>query len=225
MVALMEIGGTTVFQEGKAILFQAGMAIDCDGAPNAYGPQGSKALDYLANAGHPGKWWGIETDTGKPEGSPIKQGAADPCPGFYVSSTSLVDKYYGRSNPRRYVDSTKVPYIALPKVFLNAEDWKVKIGDLAMVVPRNGTGPMSAAIFADVGPKGKLGECSVCLADRVGVPSSPKNGGTKDLFSYVLFPGSGKGQGIIPAVDEIVMKALQLFNDFGGLNQLTKVFP
>jgi hypothetical protein len=40
------------------------LAIDCDGHPQAYHPDGSPpGVDYLANAGSPGNWWGIATDS------------------------------------------------------------------------------------------------------------------------------------------------------------------
>ncbi|NCU92315.1 MAG: hypothetical protein EBV44_10280 [Synechococcaceae bacterium WB7_1B_046] len=64
--------------------FTAGMRIDADGANGhdgsgraayADGKTGTQPLDYLANAGKPGNWWGIVVD-GK--GVPIKQAATDP---------------------------------------------------------------------------------------------------------------------------------------------------
>jgi hypothetical protein len=49
-----------------AFYYSSGLNIDADGAPNAYSPNDT-GIDYLANAGSPGNWWGIATDgSGKP---------------------------------------------------------------------------------------------------------------------------------------------------------------
>ena len=52
-----------------AIVFEAGLAIDADGAPNAYGPHG-RGLDRLANARRDGRWVSIATDK---RGRPLLQ--------------------------------------------------------------------------------------------------------------------------------------------------------
>ena len=70
----------------------ASMTIDVDGAPTAYGPDDSSALDYELNAhqgGPPRKSKRIvgyltRNDDGR---TPIVQGADDPFPGFYISTT------------------------------------------------------------------------------------------------------------------------------------------
>src|SRR4051794_29540973 len=58
------------------------LAIDVDGAPNAYGPDDSKALDYKLNArvgAKPtGKIVGYRTKTVGGKQVPIVQGSADP---------------------------------------------------------------------------------------------------------------------------------------------------
>ena len=172
-----------------AILYRAKMSIDADGCPRAYGPNNS-GLDWTANAGYPGNWWGIVTDG---NGDPIIQGAGDPYPGMYVSSTSLVQSGYLDTNPLRYVDSENIPYIALPSALQSLAN--IAKGDLAYV--RNTTnGNTSFAYFADSGPAGKLGEGSMFLASAIGINSSPKTGGTSQpIIDYVVFPQSGLGQG------------------------------
>jgi hypothetical protein len=112
-ILLYTIGGHPVWQlRGEpTYFFAAGMQIDADGSPRAYGEHG-KGLDALGNAGKPGHWWGIVTDTGKPDGKPVTQ--APPLDDFYISPTALQDHRYGRTDPRRYVDSETVPYISLP---------------------------------------------------------------------------------------------------------------
>lgn len=172
-----------------AIIFRAKLAIDADGCPRAYGPNNS-GLDWTANAGYPGNWWGVVTDS---NGDPIIQGSSDPYPGMYVSSTSLVRSGYSNTNPLRYVDSENIPYIALPSSLQSLAG--IQKGDLAYV--RNTTnGQSSYAYFADTGPGGKLGEGSMYLADQLGIDSSPRTGGTSSgIIDYIVFPQSGLGQG------------------------------
>ncbi len=172
-----------------AIIYRAKFAVDADGSPRAYGPNDS-GLDWTANAGYPGNWWGIVTDI---NGDPIIQGPGDPYPGMYVSSTSLVQSGYSNSNPLRYVDSENIPFIALPSALLSLAN--ISLGDLVYV--RNTiTGLTSFAYFVDGGPSGKLGEGSMFLASAIGLNNSPKTGGTSQpIIDYVVFPQSGLGQG------------------------------
>lgn len=67
--AVMTVGPTTIYDAGNgAIYWTSKMDVDSDGAPNSYCPESLShvAIDYLANAGHPGKWWGITTNRGTP---------------------------------------------------------------------------------------------------------------------------------------------------------------
>ncbi len=60
-------------------------------------------------------------------------------------------------------------------------------GDFAYVVNlRNGKA--SFAIYADIGT---VGEGSIALADRLGIPSDARRGGASAAILYVFFPGSG----------------------------------
>jgi hypothetical protein len=52
----------------NAFFYKSGMAIDADGALRAYHPNDRSGLDALAHAGHPGNWWALVTDNGKPTG-------------------------------------------------------------------------------------------------------------------------------------------------------------
>ena len=80
-VEQLTVGSTSIWQiEGQtAFFFEAGMAIDADGAPQAYHPEpdSNLGLDFLVNAGSPGNWFGIVTDSGQPDGNPIVQGPDD----------------------------------------------------------------------------------------------------------------------------------------------------
>jgi hypothetical protein len=169
------------------LYFVSAMNIDADGSPHAYHPVSDSGLDKLANAGHKGNWWGIVTENGKP----VVQDSTCPAPGFYVSTTSLQDASKKISDPLRYVNSETIPYFVLPnnKTILA----EVKTGDFAYVYNlRNGKN--SYAIFADVGPKDKIGEGSIALAKKLGINSSPRTGGIADSVLYYVFPQSGNGK-------------------------------
>lgn len=213
--------GVYSLPQRSGLLFKTRMNSDADGAPNAYHPtNNSIALDYLPNAGKPGNWWGVVTDTGKRDGKPVVQTERDPHPGYYVSATSLADGSKSRTNPLRSVNSEHVPYIALPKEIINA--CGVRLGDLAIVV-RGSSVALSCTIFADGGPSGKLGEGSVALAKALGIPSSAKNGGTakRDVI-YLVFPGS-RSQEFLTR-QQIETRARGLFEQWGGMGQLRACF-
>jgi hypothetical protein len=206
-----------------ALFFKAGMTIDADGAPNAYHPQ-DIGLDDLKNAGYPAKPgstpWGIVTNAA---GNPVIQGAADPFPGYFVSGTSLGDSTRLRTDPRRYVDSTQIPYIALPKAL--ADKLSVKLGDFAAVI--NGKNRrLSYAVFADIGPAGKLGEGSIALAQALGhdpfVAGKVRKGIAGDVV-YVVFPGFGNGKP--RPILEINAEGAKLFKDWGGMMRIDTCFP
>lgn len=164
-----------------AFFFVSGMAIDADGAPNAYHPD-DIGLDELANAGKPGHWDGIITAG---DGIPLIQQQTDPSPGYYISCTSLFDKSKKVTDPTRYVDASKIPYVALPRDLADREG--LQLGDLAFVVNLHNN-RSSYAIFADIGT---LGEGSIALADTLGIWSNARQGGEADGILYLLFPGSG----------------------------------
>lgn len=211
------VGRTAVWRAAgtSALVYEGGLAIDADGAPDAYHPE-DRGLDYLANAGKPGNWWGVVTADGKASGEPVIQGPSDPKPGYYVSSTSLVDRSKKVTDPRRYVDSTSVPYLAVSPLILTGKlAGGARVGDLAAVV-NTATGKVAYAVVADVGPKDKLGEGSIALAQALGVKdASPKRGGVRSGVVYVVFPGSSTGW---PRTDEDMAAAGEkLFQAWGGL--------
>jgi Fungal chitosanase of glycosyl hydrolase group 75 len=213
------IGGIPVWRypEKSPFFFLAAFAIDADGAPNAYHAD-DIGIDYLANAGRPGNWWGLATDNGQADGTPVIQDENDPCPGYYVSRTSLEDRARAERDPRRYVDATKIPYVVLPPQLLASRTaGGARLGDFAAVM-NTVNRKFGFAIFADVGPKDKLGERSIALAQEIGVPSDPKRGGAKGGIAYLLFPGSGDGKP--RSREEIVVAGTRLLDEFGGDQQL-----
>jgi hypothetical protein len=193
----------------QAFFFVSGMMIDADGAPNAYHPD-DLGLDELANAGTPGHWNGIITDR---EGDPLIQQENDPFPGYYISCTSLEDETRHFSDPSRYVDASKIPYVVLPDDV--AERGGVRLGDLAVVMNlRNGKS--SFAIYADIGT---LGEGSVALADALEILSDARHGGASDGILYLLFPGSGN---LRPrTIDEIRSEGKKLLSNWGDAKKLS----
>ena len=174
----------SVFKADNGILFTAGMTIDADGAPNAYGPH-NRGLDYTANARGKDGWVALVINQ---NGRPVIQ-KTGPYRGYYVSTTSLQHSEVGDGrNPKRYIDATKIPYIALPPDF--AATYGISLGDLALVVNQN-NGRSIYAIYADVGPTGRIGEGSIALANALGIPSNPRHDSVADGMTYLIFPGSG----------------------------------
>ncbi len=197
--------------ESSAFFFEAGMAIDADGAPNAYNPADT-GLDDLNNAGEPGHWLGLARD---PKGNPYVQGPDDPFPGYYVSTTALSDRTKDVSDPSKYVDAAKIPYLVLPRGL--ARPAGARLGDFAVVFNRRNA-KSAYAIFADVGPPEGIGEGSIALAENLGVWSDPRRGGTRRGIVYLIFPESGNGKP--RPIEEINNEGEKLIQSWGGMQQL-----
>lgn len=91
------------------------MTVDVDGAPTAYGPDNSRALDYEIHAHEgartSGAIVGYRTDKNN---QPIIQKAGDPAPGFYISETAYTDiNNPNKNDPRRYVNAAEINYTVL----------------------------------------------------------------------------------------------------------------
>jgi hypothetical protein len=206
-------GTVPIAQISGAVLFEAGLAVDADGAPNAYGPH-NKGLDLTANARGRNGWDGVLADK---HGRPVLQ-KRGPYRGYYVSTTSLEDASIKRdANPRKYVDARKIPYIVLPREV--ARKFGIHLGDFAVVFNQS-NGRFAYAIFADGGPAGKLGEGSIALAQALGLPSNPRGGGVEDGVSFLVFPGSGRGPGKLRTLKEINRSTARLHKTWGGSERL-----
>lgn len=197
------------------VTWRGGMAIDADGSPRAYAAPPLRGLDYLANAGAPGKWWGIAVDV---KGEPFVQTINDPAPGYYVSTTSLQDASKPIDDPRRYVNSETVPYIAVPRELVRT--YGVRMGDFAMVCRGD---RHSAAVVADIGPAGHFGEGSIALAERLKINSSPRKGGCTTGVVYLIWAGSGRGWPL-PLL-ELEHEAGGRFTEWGGEARVRAVYP
>jgi hypothetical protein len=90
------------------------------------------------------------------------------------------------SDPAAYVDSETVPYIVVPPLIIQKTVGIVR-GCKARVTWR---GTSVECVVADKGPPRKIGELSIAAARAVGLPSSPRNGGTENQeVLYELWPG------------------------------------
>ena len=180
------------FANSRAYAYQTDfMAIDADGAPNAYHPQ-DRGIDALRNAGFPNAGWQsvLVTDPQNPA-RPFVQNSGE-FQGFFLSLTTLQDRTKASTDPARYVDARAVPYIVFPGRFVRmAGTGRLGVLGVARNLTNGQTSPM---IFADVGaPDHKLGEVSIKLAENLGGHDvNPRTGGgaPRGPFVYVIFPGS-----------------------------------
>ena len=182
--AVLTVRGVPIIwdNEGVGLLFTGGMTIDADGSPRAYGPAGTKPLDDLENAGHPGNWWGLVCGI---NGRPWIQEPRDVCPGYYVSTTSYQRAEFQRTDPRRYLDSETVPFIVVPGPLRRAVE-PVVLGCRATVTYH---GQTVEAVVGDFGPASHLGEASIATAQALGIGSDPRTGGVDSGVLYHLVPG------------------------------------
>jgi hypothetical protein len=212
---------TTVWKEPGHLpfFFSAKMAIDADGSPHAYNPSNT-GLDDNRNAKNGSRWVGVAI---KNDGTPFIQGPQDPAPGCYVSTTTLQDTTKRKEDPHRYTDSETIPFIALPPKVLHAfghcaQDAQACLGDVAFVV-NSANGKTAFAIVADVGPRKRIGEGSIALANALGIPPSPRHGGAGSGVYYLVFPGSGNEKP--KSLDEINAIGADLLAGWGGKEKLT----
>lgn len=91
-----------------------------------------------------------------------------------------------RSDPTAYVDSETVPYIVVPSLIVQKTAGVVR-GCKARVT---WNGRSVECVVADRGPSSKIGELSIAAARAVGLPASPRSGGTEEpQVKYALWPG------------------------------------
>lgn len=194
MAAWMTYEGVELFRPaGSAYTYTtARMEIDADGAPNAYHPADT-GLDALANAGFPGHWRGVLVADPANSNRPFVQ-PSGPTAGHFVSMTALQDSVSPETDPKKYADATRIPYIVFPGAFHQLNGTGV-MGDFVMAKNLN-DGKVSAAIVADIGPSdAALGEVSMALVTALGGTNpNPRNGAGKPRgpFRYVVFPRSHK---------------------------------
>jgi len=202
--------------------FVTGMTIDADGSPHAYHPQNIGIDDNAHGKDEQGNWVGIVLANRKP----YIQNSTDPAPGYYVSTTSLYDRTKRRTDPHRYVDSEKIPYLALPKQVMHPDgkcrrDARACLGDIA-IVRNTENGLYAFAILADQAPKTGIGEGSIALAAALGVDPDARIGGTSKGIQYLIFPGTGNEQP--KTLNEINAMGMELLKRWGGMEKLDTCF-
>lgn len=200
-----------------ALVFEAGLAVDADGGRHAYRDD-DKGLDTIKNACPADRSRSCYGIVERAPGDRVRQ--APPNEAYFVSQTSLGDPSKPRTDPDRYVDSEAVAYLALPLRSLVAmaaahgvPHLPLRLGDLAFVRSRK-TGQAAYAIFADVGPAGRIGEGSIALAEALQLPSNPRHGGVTSGVQVVVLLGSGNRRPR-PQVD-IDRDARAAFERWGG---------
>jgi hypothetical protein len=162
--------GVTLYRtvDGSAYAYKTShLAIDADGAPNAYCP-GNKGLDLLGNANYPnGDWADILVQDPKDRSKPYAQ-KSGPAAGCFVAKTSLSSSATPETDVKSYVDATSVPYMVFPPGFIKI-DGTGFIGDVAVARSADGK-HTSAAIVGDSGgaKNSPLGEISIRLAENLG---------------------------------------------------------
>ncbi len=209
---IIQEGKVQVIVEDGWLAYLSGMAIDLDGDPEGYHLDGSPpGHDYLANAGGPGNWYGVATDTGRKDGTPVRQGEGDPAPGFLVSLTAFpADPGRPERDQRRHVNAQVEPYMSIPGDLIGIVH-KGDLGYVASLAKQRAT----ATVVCDVGPRRKPGECSPATARALGIPDG-KRGGCESGIATLVFLGSSKPW---PRPDWMT-EAAQLLDAWGGLDRL-----
>lgn len=189
-------GFTCVIQEDddERVFFKADADIDADGANGQNGGPAAYRVDdsgteLLANGGMKivngkvicAKNWArsiviLDTDN-EPKVFPG---------GIIASMTWYRHPDKPKGDPAAYVDSETVPYIVVPPLVIQQTRGIVR-GCKARVTWK---GTSVDCVVADRGPSKLIGELSIAAARAVGLPSSPRHGGTgRPEVLYELWPG------------------------------------
>ncbi len=195
------------------------MDVDVDGAPNAYGPKGSDALDNLRDARYRrrrhGEIVGYLTEDDHPK-VPVVQGPGDPYPGYYISQTAYVDaEISAEANPLRYVDATKINYVVLGDA---ARAMGARLGDFVAVTSLRTHRAVFGIVGDDGNPSGNEG--SLHLLQALGYPftNGVDDSVTKREILVRYYPGSNPGHLFFRTQRALDAAALQagLSRDFTG---------
>lgn len=185
-----------IYEDGDGrVYFTADADIDADGANSQHGEQPAykahdTGSDYLANGGMKrvagrvilAHDWGRDIVILGSDGQP--KVFAD---GLIASKTWYKYPGVNSGRPEAYVDSQTIPYIVVPPLIINGVKGIV-CGCKARATYK---GKSVDCVVADRGQKTKIGEVSIAAATALGIPSSPRNGGTNEpLIDYELWPGT-----------------------------------
>ncbi|MGY2733886.1 hypothetical protein [Sphingomonas sp. UYP23] len=165
------------------------VAIDADGAPDAYGPPRFDGdlhgcgTDSLTHAGYPDNkhnsipddWRDILVADGKDRPFVTEDG-------YHISKTSLQDEAVDDRSPGKFVDASRVSYIVMPSFWI--ERLGVELGDLCLLW-HSRLKIRTVAIVADTCPvEEPLGEMSIAAARNIG-------GRNVSPITGVELPGNG----------------------------------
>lgn len=180
--------------DGGRVFFTADGDIDADGAngqnggPAAYKADNS-GTEFLANGGMAIRDGRVIC--AKPFARDIVILGPDNEPKVFAGGIIASLTWYrhpgkAANDPAAYVDAETVPYIVVPPLIIQATAGVVR-GCKARVT----RGDKSVdCVVADKGPRNKIGELSIAAARAIGVPSSPRSGGTeRPELLYELWPG------------------------------------
>lgn len=194
------------------------IAIDADGAPNAYHPQ-DMGIDELANAYYPkGDWKSVLiTDPNDPS-RPFVQKSGE-FAGYFVSGTTLTNPNISDpTNIDKYLDARRIPYIVFPGNFLKLPDGGF-MGDLGIARNRS-NGKVTPFVVGDQGPdKHPLREVSIRTAENLGGSHvNPRNGEGAPVgpFVYVVFREERPVHEWPLAEDQLSARAEQQLHAAGG---------
>lgn len=136
---------------------------------------------------------------------------------FGLLATSL-SRDNGWMGYGRYLNSETIPYFVLPGKFNAVFGTRCTLGDVALI--RRRTAEVSA-IYADIGPKTKIGEGSIKLVESLG--AYPWNRNKTKIISgiafgveYLIFTRSSETFGIPKTFDDIQTVGRQAFKQAFG---------
>ena len=180
---------TAYLYAGNLMRFIGNADVDGDGTNGKIGGVAcyrtdNTGLDYLANARDGQVWVGVIEYKGSPLAGINKYD-----PKGFVSPTKYRFPGFSEEDPDAYPDGLEFPWIVVPPQLVRAVQPAV-FGCQAWV--RNiHSGIWHPSAVVDEGPWSKDGEISPKLAQLLGIPSSPKNGGTDDkIIEYVIQAGT-----------------------------------
>lgn len=113
------------------------------------------------------------------------------------------------------VNSNVTPYFVLPGGF--AASYNVKLGDVAAVLYRD---RLCFAVFADTGPRGKIGEGSIALHRALGFERIRVDGRIQDVgisSGVVTLVFAGSGDGTVQTPERIAAIGHERFAALGGV--------